>query len=60
MTEKDFAAPGTIYQMGLPPRRIDILTEISGLSFDEATADVAYAFSGDGPKANTTVKLRFR
>jgi hypothetical protein len=25
-----------VYQIGLPPRRIDILTEISGLDFDEA------------------------
>lgn len=33
---QDFASPGLVYQIGLPPRRIDILTEISGLSFDEA------------------------
>jgi hypothetical protein len=33
---KDFATPGLVYQIGLPPRRIDILTEISGVSFDEA------------------------
>lgn len=31
-----FAEPGVVYQIGLPPRRIDVLTEISGLSFDEA------------------------
>ena len=34
----DFARSGTVYQMGLPPRRIDILTEITGVSFDEAWA----------------------
>jgi hypothetical protein len=34
----DFARPGTVYQIGLPPRRIDILTQISGVSFDEAWA----------------------
>jgi hypothetical protein len=34
----DFARPGTVYQIGLPPRRIDILTEISGVTFDEAWA----------------------
>ena len=33
---QDFSKPGTVYQMGLPPRRIDILTEISGVSFDRA------------------------
>ncbi len=32
----DFAQPGVVYQIGLPPRRIDVLTEISGVSFDEA------------------------
>jgi hypothetical protein len=33
---KDFAAAGTVYQMGLPPFRIDILTEISAVEFDDA------------------------
>jgi hypothetical protein len=32
----DLMRPGIVYQIGLPPRRIDILTEISGLDFDEA------------------------
>jgi hypothetical protein len=34
----DFERPDTVYQIGLPPRRIDVLTSISGLSFDEAWA----------------------
>ncbi len=34
----DFAELGNVYQIGLPPRRIDILTEISGVTFDEAWA----------------------
>ena len=34
----DLARPGMIYQIGLPPRRIDVLTEISGVDFDEAWA----------------------
>ncbi len=38
VTAADFARPGTVYQIGLPPRRIDLLTEISGLTFDEAWA----------------------
>ncbi|MGH7331335.1 MAG: hypothetical protein ACREKS_01045 [Candidatus Rokuibacteriota bacterium] len=38
VTAAAFAEPGTVYQIGLPPRRIDILTEISGVSFDEAWA----------------------
>lgn len=38
VTESDFTTPGTVYQIGLPPRRIDILTQISGVSFDDAWA----------------------
>ncbi len=38
ITAADFASPGTVYQIGLPPRRIDLLTEISGVSFEEAWA----------------------
>ena len=30
----DFSKTGTVYQMGLPPRRIDLLTSISGVSFE--------------------------
>jgi len=33
----DFATPGVVYQMGLPPRRIDITTAIDGVSFEEAS-----------------------
>ena len=32
----DFEVPGTVYQLGLPPRRIDVLTQISGVTFEEA------------------------
>ena len=32
----DFENPGTVVQIGVAPRRIDILTQIDGLSFDEA------------------------
>ena len=38
VTASDFAQPGAVYQIGLPPRRIDLLTEISGVTFDEAWA----------------------
>lgn len=34
----DFAAPGQVFQMGLPPRRIDLITEVDGIDFDEAIA----------------------
>jgi hypothetical protein len=32
----DFSQPGVVFQMGLPPRRIDVLTELSGITFGEA------------------------
>ena len=32
----DFSRPGIVFQMGLPPVRIDVLTELSGLTFQEA------------------------
>jgi hypothetical protein len=35
----DFAAYDGLLQIGLPPRRIDILNRASGISFDEAIAD---------------------
>jgi len=36
VTADDFSKPGIVFQMGLPPLRIDVLTELSGLTFDEA------------------------
>ncbi|MCW5892994.1 MAG: nucleotidyltransferase [bacterium] len=38
ISPRDFATPGLVYQIGLPPRRIDLLTEISGVTFDDAWA----------------------
>jgi hypothetical protein len=32
----DFLTPGMVIQLGIQPNRVDILTSISGLSFDEA------------------------
>jgi hypothetical protein len=34
--EEDFARPAIVFQIGVPPGRIDILTELTGVSFDEA------------------------
>lgn len=36
VTQADFEQPGNVYQIGLPPRRIDLMTKISGVSFDDA------------------------
>lgn len=37
--EVDFARPGVTYQIGVPPGRIDILTELTGLTFADAWPD---------------------
>ena len=34
--EATFATPGVVFQIGIAPRRIDIITTISGIRFDEA------------------------
>jgi hypothetical protein len=36
LTQDDLAAPGIVFQMGLPPNRIDLLTSIDGVAFAEA------------------------
>lgn len=38
VTPADFTQPGTVYQIVVVPRRIDILTQLSGVTFDEAWA----------------------
>jgi hypothetical protein len=40
---QDFSEPYRIIQLGVPPNRIDLLTSITGLSFEEAWADRAEA-----------------
>jgi hypothetical protein len=35
----DFARPGVAYQIGVAPGRIDVLTDLTGLTFDEAWSD---------------------
>ena len=39
LTLEDLTTPGTVYQIGLPPVRIDILTRITGVEFDSAWRD---------------------
>jgi hypothetical protein len=36
VTEQDFAHPGVVFQIGVPPGRIDIVTELTGVTFGEA------------------------
>ncbi len=36
LVARDFETPGTGFKMGIPPRRIDVLTKIEGITFEEA------------------------
>lgn len=38
LTERDFTAPDQVIQLGNPPSRVDMLTSISGVSWEEAEA----------------------
>ena len=38
-TIEDMTTPGMVFQIGVAPRRIDIITGIDGVEFDEAWAD---------------------
>jgi hypothetical protein len=36
LTREDLATPSTVFQIGLPPLRIDVLTRLTGLDFGPA------------------------
>lgn len=38
VTEADFATYDGVLQIGLPPRRIDVINRVAGVTFDEAIA----------------------
>ncbi len=35
LKEEDFLSPGHVVQLGRPPRRIDLLTSVTGLDFED-------------------------
>ena len=39
LTKRDLTSPNTVFQIGIPPLRIDLVTSIDGVEFDEAWAD---------------------
>ncbi len=48
VTQADFEQPGTGLQIGVAPVRIDVLTQISGVTFEEAWPHRIAAKFGDG------------
>ncbi len=49
VSEDDFALPGTIVQLGYPPVRVDVITKISGVSWEEADAGKVMGRYGSAP-----------
>jgi hypothetical protein len=47
ITVADLATPNIVFQIGLPPRRIDILTSITAVSFVEAWEERVEVTYGD-------------
>ena len=47
IVERDFALPGVVFRIGIPPLRIDIVTELTGVTFDEAWPDREAGMFGD-------------
>ena len=47
MAPTEFAQPDVIYQLGMPPSRIDVLTSITGVRFADAWAGKTVASFGD-------------
>lgn len=45
----DLSSPGIVFQMGVPPNRIDIITGIDGVEFDEAWEHRIASAYGDQP-----------
>lgn len=39
LSEDDFTTPGKVIQLGVPPIRIDIITRVSGVSWEKADID---------------------
>lgn len=49
LTEQDLASPGLIFQIGVAPVRIDVITAIDGVAFEEAWPDRVQARFADLP-----------
>jgi len=49
LTLEDLATPGIVFQMGLPPNRITIITSIDGVEFQEAWEHRLPSAYGDQP-----------
>jgi len=51
LAEDDLERPGLIFQIGIPPVRIDVVTSIDGVSFEDAWPERVQTTFGDQPVA---------
>lgn len=49
LTTDDFCNPNNVVQLGVPPVRVDLITSISGVSWDEAESSKKASTFGDVP-----------
>ncbi|MFN8709900.1 MAG: nucleotidyltransferase [Planctomyces sp.] len=56
LTRDDFLKPGWVIKLGNPPNRIDLLTSVSGLEFEEAFAQRNVVDVMDLPVAFVSLK----
>ena len=49
LSEQDFVALDQVVQLGVPPVRIDLMTSLSGVSWDEADTSKVSGLYGDVP-----------
>lgn len=49
LSQEDFTTPGMVVQLGVPPVRIDIITRVSGVSWEKADASRISGRYGDTP-----------
>jgi predicted nucleotidyltransferase len=47
LSKEDFTKPGNVIQLGYPPLRIDLLTEIDGVAFEECFKNRKEVIMGD-------------
>lgn len=51
LTVEDLTIPGTVFQIGLAPNRVDVLTQIDGVAFEDAWRDRFHTSFGGEPVA---------
>ena len=58
LTPSDFERPDQVVQLGVPPVRIDLITSITGVSWDEAFAGKTAGRYGDIPGVSHLLHTR--